>query len=196
MISQLKGIIKEKNEKTISITILESLSFEFFVINTNDFILQKEYVIYIAMLFSPEKGYVLYGFLELIQKKYFLVLQDCHGVGPKLALQILLHLSLDQIYTAMSTENKLIFESIPGIGKKKADMLILELKSKINHLIPLHTIVVSPYHDDFIASLKALGYTPKEITTMVELVYQDEKIKNLSLSQLISKTLILKNNLS
>ncbi len=195
MISELKGIIKDKNEKTVSISILESISFEFFVINSNDFILQKEYIVYIAMLFSPEKGYVLYGFLELIQKKYFLILQDCHGVGSKLALQILLHLSINQIYIAINTENKLIFESIPGIGKKKAEMLILELKSKINNLFSLRNILVSPYHDDFIASLKALGYASKEITTMIELVYQDEKIKNISLSELIAKALVLKNNL-
>jgi Holliday junction DNA helicase RuvA len=196
LISKLKGVITEKTDKTISITIFQAITFEFFVVSSNDFILEQEYVVYTEMIFSPEKGYTLYAFSDIIQKKYFLVLQDCHGVGARLALQILLHLSVDQIYNAIVNENKLIFEAVSGIGKKKAEMIILELKSKINNLTPISGVIgILPFYNDFTAALKALGYNQKEIGVMVQAVYKDDNVKNISLSQLIAKALVLKNNL-
>ncbi len=195
MINKLKGIVTEKTEKTISLSILSTITFECIVVNADDFQLGEEYSIYCAMLFSAEKGYVLYGFLELIQKQYFMLLQDCHGVGAKLALQILLHLSVNHVYDAIITENKVVFEGISGIGKKKAEMIILELKSKIVHLTTPTKEGLSLFHNDFVASLRALGYSQKEVASMVQAVYKETRIKDLSLSQLIESALLLKNNL-
>lgn len=192
MINKLKGIITEKTEKTISITIFDVVSIDFFVINSENFILNQEYLIYTAMLFSSEKGYSCYGFLELIEKKYFLVLQDCHGIGAKLALQILYHLSLNQIYHAIIAENKLIFESVPGVGKKKAEMIIVELKSKLAQCVPSVNTNDVLLYEDFTAALKALGYSLKEITNIIDLIYKDPAKKDYSLTQLIQTALLLK----
>lgn len=191
MINKLKGIVSEKTEKSISITVAEVFTFEIFIINSDYFNLHEEYILYISMIFSPDKGYAFYGFLDTIQKTYFLILQDCRGVGAKIALQILDQLSIEQIYQAIATENKLIFESISGIGKKKAELIILELKSKITKLSILPKKDFYLLHDDFIASLRALGYNQKEINSMVQEVYKLKIEKDISLGQLIEKALTI-----
>ncbi len=193
MINKLKGIVTEKIEKTISITIFDSISFQIFVLSIDDFVLNEEYLIYIEMVFSAEKGYILYGFLDLMQRKYFVILKDCHGIGSKIALTILQHLTVNQIYQAIIEENKLIFESISGIGKKKAEMLILELKSKI-YKFPIMQIDNNQniLQDDLIESLKVLGYNKKEIMIMLRNIDKADVESNIPLGKLIEKVLLRK----
>jgi Holliday junction DNA helicase RuvA len=190
MINKIKAIVTDKTEKIVSATIFDSISFEIFVKNSNIYKIGEEYIFYIVMNFSQEKGYVLYGFLTTIEKLYFLILQDCHGIGPKLALQILSELSID----AILNENKSVFESISGVGKKKAELIIIQLKSKITKM-PQEgkDQLFQVQYNDFEATLKVLGYNQKEISMMINSVYKLENSQNFSISELVSKALHLKD---
>jgi Holliday junction DNA helicase RuvA len=193
LISKLKGVVSEKTEKSLCVTLFDSISFELLVVSTEKYDIGQEYLFFVVMLFSVEKGYILYGFSTSLEKLYFLLFQDCHGIGPKIALLVLNKLSIDLIYSAIITENKSVFEGISGIGKKKAELLVIELKSKISKL-PVVQVSLSnkiDNNEDLVSALKTLGYNQKEIQVMVQKVYALENIQALSLSQLIQKALQL-----
>ena len=81
-----------------------------------------------------EDALLLYGFLTADERALFILLLSVAGVGPKLALNILSHASPGDLRQAISRSDVKRLESLPGIGKKSAERLVLELKEKINKL--------------------------------------------------------------
>ena len=79
-----------------------------------------------------EDNITLYGFADLEEKKFFLLLNKVSGVGPKLALNILSALSTPELYRAISSKNLSHLTSLPGIGKKTAQRLCMELHDKLS----------------------------------------------------------------
>lgn len=72
----------------------------------------------------------LFGFLSEAEKKLFVILISVSGVGPKLAITILSHIPTDELALALSQGDVLRLTAIPGIGKKSAERLVLELQDK------------------------------------------------------------------
>jgi Holliday junction DNA helicase RuvA len=83
-----------------------------------------------------EDSLSLFGFLTEAEKDMFLLLTGVSGIGPKLALAILSSLSVGDLSGAIRTSDDAKLCAIPGIGKKTAARMVLELKDKIQHLIP------------------------------------------------------------
>ncbi len=83
----------------------------------------------------------LYGFLDYKQLEFFETLESIRGVGPKIALEISALGSLDDIKAKIlsKTEREFVFDGIPGIGKKKAMTIILELTGKIKEVPEKHS---------------------------------------------------------
>ncbi len=77
-----------------------------------------------------ELSQTLYGFLERQERNLFDVLLSVTGIGPKIALAILGSLTLDDLYHAIQTDDFLSLSKVPGIGKKTAERLLLELRRK------------------------------------------------------------------
>lgn len=114
-----------------------------------------------------EEALHLYGFFTFDEKSLFVLLLSVSGVGPKLALNILSHADPDDLRRSISGGDINKLSSLPGIGKKSAERLVLELKEKIVKLDfvanPLRTgqqTKVSPYNqtDDALSALINLGY--------------------------------------
>jgi Holliday junction DNA helicase RuvA len=76
----------------------------------------------------------LYGFVGQEEKTTFSILQSVKGVGTRMALAILSHLTPNEIAFALSAEDKIIFNSVPGVGKKLAERIITELKDKFTSI--------------------------------------------------------------
>lgn len=118
-----------------------------------------------------EEALLLYGFLTIDERTLFILLLSVAGVGPKLALNILSHASPEDLRQAIVSSNVKKLSSLPGIGTKSAERLILELKEKINKLewsfnplLKERESVTQPAHDheeDALSALLNLGY--KEI---------------------------------
>ncbi len=83
-------------------------------------------------LIVREDALLLYGFSTLAERSFFELLLTVTGVGPKVALGLLSSTPLDQLQIAIASENAAMLAQVPGIGKKTAARLILELKPKIN----------------------------------------------------------------
>ena len=104
----------------------------------------------------------LYGFADVAERELFEHLLSVNGVGPKVALAIVSGSSPAELRRAIALEDTARFEAIPGIGKKTAQRVVLELKEKIGAGAPSDTAVP---HDDHVAARDALvelGYSSAE----------------------------------
>lgn len=117
----------------------------------------------------------LFGFLDLREKRLFERLITVSGVGPKLAVTILSGLDPDRMITAIRTQDHATLTRIPGVGKKLAERLSLELRDKLEDMATPSAAtpsVIGPAADDVLSALTNLGYQRpaalKAIETVVE----------------------------
>jgi len=136
-----------------------------------------------------EDGHYLYGFLSLDDKKLFEQLISINGVGPKTAIGILGHVDIGDFQMAVMQANAALLSKVPGIGKKTAERLIIELKDKFS-AISSSTILSSANGvvADAISALINLGYHPLEAQKAIKKVLSIHE-KEPSLSELISGAL-------
>lgn len=106
-----------------------------------------------------EFSQALYGFTSGQVRDLFESLLNISGVGPKLALNIVGHLSIDQLHKAYMQKDIALLCSVPGIGKKTAERLILELK---NTMPSASISIQGSFHiQDAVSALINLGYSPQ-----------------------------------
>ena len=107
-----------------------------------------------------EDQIALFGFLERDEKRLFERLITVTGVGPKLAITLLSGLSADRTVAAIRAQDHASLTRIPGVGKKLAERLVLELKDKLDDLAtaPIPTQVKGAAVEDVLSALTNLGY--------------------------------------
>jgi Holliday junction DNA helicase RuvA len=126
-----------------------------------------------------EDALVLYGFASLEQRAFFETLIGVTGIGPRMALGLLSAAPLDQIQIAIASENTALLSQVPGIGKKTAARLVLELKGKLD-LSKLPTTVAaaaapaaSALNAELQEVLTSLGYSALEAQSAVSSIPAD-----------------------
>lgn len=107
-----------------------------------------------------EDQIALFGFLEREEKRLFERLITVSGVGPKLAIKILSGLSPERTVQAIRAQDHAQLTRIPGVGKKLAERLVVELKDKLDDfaVAPTSSSVAGPAVDDVLSALTNLGY--------------------------------------
>jgi Holliday junction DNA helicase RuvA len=111
-----------------------------------------------------EDAHLLYGFATAEERATFRELVKISGVGPRTALSILSGLSVADLAGAVSRQEGARLQKVPGIGKKTAERLLLELKGKLGADLGLPTggSVASDAQADIVQALMALGYNEKD----------------------------------
>lgn len=111
----------------------------------------------------------LYGFLTREERNLFSLLLSVSGIGPKASLSILSAFPIGQLVTAITQGNADLLSSVPGIGKKTSQKLVIELKEKVAKAYAVKPSDMSigisgdaPVVSDAISALIALGYSPRE----------------------------------
>jgi Holliday junction DNA helicase RuvA len=128
----------------------------------------REEVTMFTYLHVREDELSLYGFLSSEEREIFIILLQVSGIGPKLALAILSHLPVAELRRAILLGDTNSLTTIPGVGKKTAGRMILELKDKLGKqaLPEEEMLVTGPLHTDVrseaISALLALGYSLTE----------------------------------
>ena len=116
-----------------------------------------------------EDAQVLFGFLSQEERSTFRLLVKISGVGPRTALSILSGLSVDELARAVSLQESARLIKVPGIGKKTAERLLLELKGKLGADIGAGPVAVaSDAQADIVQALIALGYNEKEAALAIK----------------------------
>ncbi len=127
----------------------------------------KEVQLY-THLHLREDNATLYGFGSADELTLFQSLIGVSGLGPKLALAMLSGMSVEQLVTAIATGGADLLTIIPGIGRKVANRIVLELKEKIGAgWITTPTTQLAQENMDVLAALTALGYSAAEATKAV-----------------------------
>jgi Holliday junction DNA helicase RuvA len=108
-----------------------------------------------------EDALSLYGFLRLAEKRLFEKLLTVSGIGPKLAITILSGMPADEMVGAIRGNDLARLTRIPGIGKKTAERMVLELRDKLPVATgpsEMSAVVASPVEEDVVSALVNLGY--------------------------------------
>ena len=116
---------------------------------------------------------VLYGFVTENSLELFGMLNGVSGIGPRLSLALLSSLGVDRLYEAISAEDVAALSGAPGVGRRTAGRIILELKGKL----PEHQLASAPGQSaedgDVVAALTALGYSANEARQAVSNLDRD-----------------------
>ena len=150
---------------------------------------------------KKEDSDLLFGFTSKDQKNFFIEILSIRGVGSQIGMGILNKFSISDILNAINTQNKKLICSVPGIGQKMCDRLILELKSKYKSEIKFEEEKVKDEFDimepeinklieDLKLTLQSLNYKNKEINYILPIVIKEsngliKKEKNLSFENLL-----------
>lgn len=141
-----------------------------------------------------EDSLTLFGFSDEPSRVLFELVQTVSGIGPKVALSILGALTPSELAHAVNTENISAIEKVPGIGKKGAQRLILELKSKISDFSQgTYTRSHQPvWREQLTSALVSLGFSAKDsddaINTVLSEISQEE-IAQMELGELLKLAL-------
>jgi Holliday junction DNA helicase RuvA len=122
-----------------------------------------------------EDGATLYGFATPGELALFQTLTTVSGVGPKLALAMLSAMSVEKLTMAIASGSAELLAEVPGVGKKMASRLVLELKGKLaaGGLAPAE---LAEENTDVLAALTSLGYSVREATRAIAALPQDQKL--------------------
>jgi Holliday junction DNA helicase RuvA len=117
-------------------------------------------------LLVREDAHILYGFATLEERSAFRKLIRISGVGARTALSVLSGLSVAELAQAVTLQDSARLTKVPGIGKKTAERLLLELKGKLTDTLPADRKTGSG--DDVLNALLGLGYSEKEALAAVK----------------------------
>ncbi|MBU3691985.1 MAG: Holliday junction branch migration protein RuvA [Candidatus Nanopelagicaceae bacterium] len=115
-----------------------------------------------------EDSWSLFGFETLDGKSLFEELQSVTGIGPKVANALLAVYQPGDLRAVISTQDNAALERVPGIGKKVASRILLELKDKYSSATRSKTSLSGPWRTQIIGALTGLGYSNKEAELAVE----------------------------
>ncbi|QIM62708.1 Holliday junction DNA helicase RuvA [Pasteurellaceae bacterium Orientalotternb1] len=182
MIGRLHGIILEKSPPEMVLDV-QGVGYELLLPMTSFYNLPavNEPTTIFTHLVVREDAHLLFGFAQKQDRTLFRELIKTNGVGPKLALAILSAMSVSQFATAVEQEDLAKLIKIPGVGRKTAERLLVELKGKFKSIAQSDFFVEQPAHqivandrpdpaDEARDALIALGYKPADAEKMIKKV--------------------------
>ena len=203
MIDYLSGSIKSINDKTATI-LVNGFGFLCHIPQIGKLQIDDKVNLFTHLHWNQEKGPSLYGFLDELERKVFLMIIDCSKIGPSLAIKILSQLSAPHFLEIITSQDEKALSSVNGIGTKKAEQLIMQLRHKVEKLINSGIVGDVDHQQSFVQwqnisdVLTSLNYSKKEISSTLNYLTKNNKKQNQSLDQLIRASLafLSKNQMS
>ena len=209
MISWINGELVESwqtNQKFFVLINCQGLGYEiqilesfFLKLKTNQ-ISNKKITLWLKHI-KKEDSDLLFGFTSKEQKNFFIEILSIRGVGSQIGMGMLNKFSIGEVINAIKTQNKKLICSVPGIGQKMSDRLILELKNKFKSEIQLEEEKakdefeikdpeINKMIEDLQLTLQSLNYKNKEIKTILPIISNEidflaKKENNLSFENLL-----------
>ena len=170
MIGRLTGILAEKSPPQVLIDVA-GVGYEVDVPMSSFYNLPAlgERTTLLTHFVVREDAQLLFGFLTAAERAVFRQLIKISGVGPRMALGLLSGLSVAELTQAVTQQQTARLVKVPGIGKKTAERLLLELKGKLGPDLGLPgAAVVSDAQADIVQALIALGYSERDAATVLK----------------------------
>ena len=180
MIGRLTGVILEKQPPELVIDV-QGVGYELEAPMSTFYNLPGvgEKVKLFTHLIVREDAHILFGFSAEGERRMFRELLKVNGVGAKMALGILSGMSADEFSSCVQNDDTAALVRLPGIGKKTAERLIVEMRDRLQKLEGLTSAAVAPAAvgsrpetpiSDAVSALTALGYKPQDASRMVRAV--------------------------
>lgn len=151
----------------------------------------RDFQIFTSMVVR-EDAITLYGFIDSDERELFELVQTVSGIGPKVALAITAAMSTEDLFHAISAKDEGAISSVPGIGKKGAQRLILELSGKFELTRFNNVTAKYSWRDDLINALTGLGFTRRESESAISEIAANKDastLVNMSESELLKLAL-------
>ena len=163
MIGRLSGVIAEKSPPQVLIDVA-GVGYEVDVPMSTFYNLGAlgECAVLLTHLSIREDAHQLFGFLTADERSAFRQLIRISGIGPKMALSLLSGLSVAELAQAVTAQDAGRLTKVPGIGKKTAERLLLELRGKLGADLGAPVSVGNAAQADILQALIALGYSEKD----------------------------------
>ncbi len=167
MIGRIHGTLMEKNPPQV-VVMAGGVGYEIDVPMSTFYNLPRtgEPVELLTHLVVREDAHLLFGFLTAAERGAFRQLLKVSGVGPKVALAVLSGLSVEDLSAAIAAQDAARLTKVPGVGKKTAERLVLELRDKLAGAIPAPK-ASAPHASDVLNALLALGYNSREASSAI-----------------------------
>ncbi len=176
MIGRLKGVLLEKTPPFVLLDV-SGVGYEIEVPMSTFYNLPAigEGVVLLTQFIVREDAQLLYGFGSDRERATFRQLLKVNGVGAKSALSILSGLSVEDLVQAVALQETAMLTRVPGVGKKTAERLLLELKDKftIDGMAAMSSMQPKSVSGDVLNALLALGYNEREALAAVKLLPAD-----------------------
>jgi holliday junction DNA helicase RuvA len=174
MIGKLSGTLLEKNPPQVLVD-CQGVGYEVDVPMSTFYNLPAlgDKVALLTHFVVREDAQILFGFASAEERAAFRQLIKISGVGPRTALSVLSGMSVADIAHAVTTQDAGRLVKVPGIGKKTAERLLLELKGKFGADIGAAASVASDAQTDILQALVALGYSDKEASAALKALPKD-----------------------
>ena len=163
MIGRLSGILLEKNPPQVLLDV-HGVGYEVDVPMSTFYNLPGcgEKITLLTHFVVREDGQYLYGFTSESERYAFRQLIKISGIGARMALAVLSGLSVGDLAQAIARQEVGRLIKVPGIGKKTAERLLLELKGKLADALPTSSLALEDSQHDILNALLALGYNDRE----------------------------------
>ena len=177
MIGRLTGTLAEKSPPQLLIDV-NGVGYEVDVPMSSFYNLPGlgERVTLLTHFIVREDAQILFGFLTHDERQTFRQLIKITGVGPRMALSLLSGLSVGELAQAVARQETARLVKVPGIGKKTAERLLLELKGKLGDALAAPASVASDAQADILQALIALGYSDREAAAALKSLPADASV--------------------
>ncbi len=180
MIARLTGVLSEKAPPFVLLDV-NGVGYEVQVPMSTFYNLPElgAKVTLLTQFIVREDAQLLYGFATAVERESFRELVKITGVGPRIALAVLSGLSTNELAQAVAAQEAGRLVKVPGIGKKTAERLLLELKGKLAPALGAAGVVVaSDAQADILQALVALGYSDKEAQLALKALPPDATVSD------------------
>ena len=193
MIDYFIGIVKEAHEQEIILDI-GTMGIALQVAQPHCFDKNNPIKVYSYLHWHAENGPSMFGFATALERSVFKIIISCSGIGPKIGLAILADLGAQNFLQAISMGDDQALSKVSGIGKKKAEQIIVQLKHKVANLIETGVVDMSDmkdvsYYNDVSLALQSLNYSRVEISRAMEYVKKNVKGDTISFDGLLRQAL-------
>ena len=201
MISWIRGEIIDTWNKTKKFYVLincQGLGYEVQILESLKIDLDKNLITLWIHQIKREDSDFLFGFKDKGKRDFFRDLLQVKGIGPQIGMALLNKYDLNEIFKSVRNNNNELFKSIPGIGQKMTERLILELKNKITVTSEIiEDSAIKPNNlelkkeikdliDDLDLALKSLSYSLKDRKRAIDLILTKMDKPNLPIEKLLN----------